>query len=86
MPFIYKPSLWGFTAAAIFIVLAIIELQDSSWIDGLMWSLLGFSFAVKYLPKFLIFSIPGAMASFVTLVAGGAMFLVDAAEKLNNGG
>ena len=85
MPFIYKPSLWGFAAAAIFIVLAIIELQDSSWVDGLMWGLLGFSFAVKYLPKFLIFSIPGAMASFVTLVAGGAMFLVDAADKLNNG-
>ncbi len=85
MPFIYKPSLWGFAAAAIFIVLAIIELQDSSWLDGLMWGLLGFSFAVKYLPKFLIFSVPGTMASFVALVAGGALFLRFAAEMLNNG-
>lgn len=82
MPLMYKPSLWGFTASAIFIALTIIEVKDSSWVDSLMWGLLAFSFAVKYLPKFLIFSLPGAMASFVTLIAGGAMFIADAADKL----
>ncbi len=84
MPFVYKPSLWGFTASAIFIVLAAIEIKDDSWIDALMWGLLGFSFAVKYLPKFLIFSLPGSMASLITLVAGGAMFIAEASEKLNS--
>ena len=82
MPFICKPSLWGYSAAAIFIVLTAIEIQDSSWVDALMWGLLAFSFTVKYLPKFLIFSLPGAMASLITLVAGGAMFIADAADKL----
>ncbi len=83
MPFVYKPSLWGFTAAAIFIVLAAIEIQNDSWVDALMWGMLGFSFAVKYLPKFLIFSLPGSMASLITLIAGGAMFIADASDKLN---
>lgn len=78
----YKPSLWGFTAGAIFVVLAIIAAQDSEWVDVLMWGLLAFSFIVKYLPKFLIFSLPGAMASLITLVAGGVLFIADAAEKL----
>ena len=82
MPFIYKPSLWGYVASAIFIVLTIAELQESSWVDALMWGLLGFSFTVKYMPKFLIFSLPGAMASFITLVAGGAMFIAYAADRL----
>ncbi len=82
MPFMYKPSLWGFTASAMFIVLTIIELQNSSWVDAVMWGMLAFSFTVKYLPKFLIFSLPGAMVSLVTLVAGSAMFAADAADKL----
>lgn len=86
MPFMYKPSLWGFTAATIFIILAIVEVQDRDWIDALMWGLLGVSFAIKYLPKFLIFSIQGSMASFITLIAGGAMFIRYAAQMLNNGG
>lgn len=82
MPFIYRPSLWGFTASAIFVVLTAIEVQNDSWIDAIMWGLLAVSFSVKYLPKFLIFSMPGAMVSFITLVAGGAMFVADAADKL----
>jgi hypothetical protein len=85
MSFIYKPSLWGFTAAAIFIALTIIEVQDKSWVDALMWGLLGVSFLIKYMPKFIVFGPPAFLFSFVTLVAGGAMFLVDAAEKIGNG-
>ena len=85
MPFIYKPSLWGFTAAAIFVALTIIEVQDSHWVDALMWGLLAASFITKYMPKLVIFGPPAALFSFVTLVAGGAMFLVDAADKIGNG-
>lgn len=85
MPFIYRPSLWGFSASAIFVALTVIELQSSSWVDAVMWGLLAISFTVKYLPKFLIFSIQGSMVSFATLVAGGAMFFVDATEKLGKG-
>lgn len=84
MPFMYKPSIWGFTASAIFIALTIIEVQDSHWVDALMWGLLATSFTVKYLPKFLIFSVPGTMFSLVTLVGGVGMFLVDASEKIGN--
>lgn len=85
MPFMYKPSLWGFAASAIFIAMTIITIQDSEWIDALMWGLLSVSFAVKYLPKFLIFSVPGAMVSLITLIAGGVLFAADAAEKIGQG-
>ena len=82
MPFIYKPSLWGFVASAIFIILMLIEFQNSSWIDALMWALLAFSFSVKYLPKFVIFRVPGTLASFAALVFGGVLFIIDASDKL----
>ena len=84
MPFVYKPSLWGFAAAAIFIVLTAIEVKEKEWVDAVMWALLGFSFAVKYLPKFLVFSLPGSLAALVTLVAGAAMFIADASNKLQS--
>lgn len=84
MPFIYRPSLWGFSASAVFVAMTIIELQGSHWVEALMWGLLAVSFTVKYMPKFLIFSIQGTMISFVTLVAGGTLFFVDAADKISN--
>lgn len=84
MPFLYKPSLWGFSAAAVFIALTIIELQNSHWIDSLMWGLLAVSFVTKYMPKLIVFGPPGFVLSLVTLVAGGAMFLADATEKIGN--
>jgi hypothetical protein len=85
LPFVYKPSLWGFVASAIFLVLTVIELQDSHWVDSIMWGLLAVSFTVKYLPKFLIFSVPGGMVSLITLVAGGAIFVADTIDKIGNG-
>ena len=85
MPFIYRPSLWGFSASAVFVAMTVIELQSSSWVDAVMWGLLAISFTVKYLPKFLIFSIQGTMISFATLVAGGTMFFLDAVDKIGKG-
>ncbi len=82
MPFIYKPSLWGFAASAIFITLTLIEIQDSNWVDAAMWGLLAFSFTVKHIPKFVIFSVQGTVASLIALIAGGAMFIADASDKL----
>lgn len=81
----YKPSLWGFTASAVFIVLTAVALQDSEWIDALMWGLFAVSFALKYLPKFLIFSAPGTLVSFIALVAGIGIFIAYAADRFDSG-
>jgi hypothetical protein len=85
MPFIYKPSLWGFGASAIFLVLMFINIQDTHWMDSLMWGLLGVSYLIKYMPKFMIFGAPAFMVSFVTLVAGGALFFYDAMQQIQQG-
>lgn len=82
MPFIYKPSLWGFAAAGIFVALTVIEVQDKQWIDALMWGLLAVSFTTKHIPKLVVFGPQAFLVSFITLVAGVAMFVVDAAEKI----
>ena len=65
----------GFQVAAVTICLVI------NMIDG--FDVLAISFTVKYLPKFLIFSMPGAMVSFATLLVGGGLFIYDAADKLS---
>ncbi|MDA0677385.1 MAG: hypothetical protein O2788_05205 [Chloroflexi bacterium] len=85
MPFIYKPSLWGFGASAIFLVMMFMAIQDTRWMDSLMWGLLGISYLIKYMPKFVIFGAPAFMVSFFTLIVGGAMFFFDAAQQIQQG-
>lgn len=82
MPFVYKPSLWGLSAAIVFIVQTVIALQDSRWQDSAMWGLLAVSFLSKYLPKLVVFGPSAAMLSVATLIAGGALFLSDAFRQI----
>ena len=86
MPFVYKPSLWGFAASAIFIGMMLIELQSEEWVHALMWALLSLSFLLKYLPKFMIFSIQGTIAALMALVAGGTMFIMYASDRISTTG
>jgi hypothetical protein len=81
MPFIYKPSLWGLSAAAIFSVLTALALKDTYWLEATMWGLLAVSFIAKYMPKMIVFGPSAAVLSVATLIAGGAMFISDAAER-----
>ena len=82
MPFMYKPSLWGFVAAAIFIAMTVIEVQNKEWLYAGMWGLLAVSYTTKHIPKLVVFGPQAFLVSFITLVAGGAMFLMYAADRI----
>ena len=78
---LYRPSVFGAIASAIFFVLALIAITDKEWVDVLTWALLGIAFAISVAPR-------RAFGSRTSLVAGGTLavgtilFVLDAAEKL----
>jgi hypothetical protein len=80
---LYRPSILGAVAAAIFFVLAVIAFSDKEWVDVLMWALLGIAFAISVTPR-------RTFGSHTSIVAGGMLaigtilFLLDAAEKLTS--
>ena len=76
MPFFYTPSLYGFAGALIFLVLALISLNDEQWLHTAMWGLLGAAFLLKHLPKLLVFRFLNLVA-LAMLAIGFILFLIE---------
>ncbi|GIT19121.1 MAG: hypothetical protein CM1200mP39_19270 [Dehalococcoidia bacterium] len=77
MPFIYTPSLYGFAGALIFLVLALISLNDEQWLHTAMWGLLGAAFLLKHLSQAtLVFRFLNLVA-LAMLVVGFILFLIE---------
>ena len=76
MPFFYTPSLYGFAGALIFLVLALISLNDEPWLNTAMWGLLGAAFLLKHLPKLLVLRVLNLVA-LAMLAIGLILFLIE---------
>ena len=77
MPFIYTPSLYGFTAAAVFFFLALIAGDQRDWTDALMWAFFTGAFAMRYMPKFVVFRFLGWITALGLLLPAIILFVVD---------
>ncbi len=76
MPFIYTPSIYGFSGALIFLVLALISFNTGGeLLTTAMWGLLGAAFLLKHLPKFLVLSMLNLVA-LALLAVGLVLFLI----------
>lgn len=82
MPFIYTPSLYGFAGAFIFLVLALISLNDKEWFETAMWGLLGAAYLLKHLPKLLVFRMLN-MVALALLAVGVVLFLIEHLPKIS---
>ena len=76
MPFFYTPSLYGFAGALIFLVLALISLNNEQWLNTAMWGLLGAAFLLKHLPKLLVLRVLNLVA-LAMLAIGLILFLIE---------
>ena len=77
MPFIYTPSIYGFTGALIFLILALTSYNgDGDLLTTAMWGLLGAAFLLKHLPKFLVLSMLNLVA-LALLAVGLVLFLIE---------
>ena len=76
MPFFYTPSLYGFAGALIFLILALISLNDEQWLNTAMWGLLGAAFLLKHLPKLLVLRVLNLVA-LAMLAIGLILFLIE---------
>jgi len=76
MPFFYTPSLYGFAGALIFLVLALISLNEEQWLNTAMWGLLGAAFLLKHLPKLLVLRVLNLVA-LAMLAIGLILFLIE---------
>ena len=81
MPFFYTPSLYGFAGALIFLVLALISLNDEQWLNTAMWGLLGAAFLLKHLPKLLVLRVLNLVA-LAMLAIGLILFLIEHVSKI----
>ena len=81
MPFFYTPSLYGFAGALIFLVLALISLNDEPWLNTAMWGLLGAAFLLKHLPKLLVLRVLNLVA-LAMLAIGLILFLIEHVSQI----
>ena len=81
MPFFYTPSLYGFAGALIFLVLALISLNDEQWLNTAMWGLLGGAFLLKHLPKLLVLRVLNLVA-LAMLAIGLILFLIEHVSQI----
>tara|TARA_B100000809_G_scaffold253934_1_gene290545 strand:+ start:724 stop:972 length:249 start_codon:yes stop_codon:yes gene_type:complete len=81
MPFFYTPSLYGFAGALIFLVLALISLNDEQWLNTAMWGLLGAAFLLKHLPKLLVLRVLNLVA-LAMLAIGLILFLIEHVSQI----
>ncbi len=81
MPFFYTPSLYGFAGALIFLVLALISLNDEQWLNTAMWGLLGAAFLLKHLPKLLVLRLLNLVA-LAMLSIGLILFLIEHVSQI----
>ena len=81
MPFFYTPSLYGFAGALIFLVLALISLNDEQWRNTAMWGLLGAAFLLKHLPKLLVLRLLNLVA-LAMLSIGLILFLIEHVSQI----
>ena len=81
MPFFYTPSLYGFAGALIFLVLALISLNDEQWLNTAMWGLLGAAFLIKHLPKLLVLRVLNLVA-LAMLAIGFILFLIEHVSQI----
>lgn len=78
---LYRPTVFGAVAAAIFFILALLAIKDQLWRDVLTWLLLGVAFAISVGPGTVLGSRTRLIAGGI-LVIGLLLFLLDAAERL----
>ena len=81
MPFFYTPSLYGFAGALIFLILALISLNDEQWLNTAMWGLLGAAFLLKHLPKLLVLRVLNLVA-LAMLAIGLILFLIEHVSQI----
>lgn len=84
MPFFYTPSVYGFAGALIFLILALISLNnDGSMLDTAMWALLGAAYLLKHLPKFIVLRMLNLVA-LALLAVGLVLFLIEHLPKISS--
>lgn len=83
MPFFYTPSIYGFAGALIFLILALISLNnDGEFLDTAMWALLGAAYLLKHLPKFIVLRMLNLVA-LALLAVGMVLFLIGHLPELS---
>ena len=69
MPFLRLPSIYGFVAVLIFIIMTYKSVQDSNTLEATLWAITASAYFLRHIPKFFIFGFINLFA-FLLLVVG----------------
>ena len=69
MPFLRLPSLYGFVAVLIFVIMTYKSVQDSNTTEAALWAITAVAYFLRNIPKFFMFGFINVFA-FLLLVVG----------------
>ena len=83
MPFLGFPSIFGFIAVILFLVMAGTSYQNEETIDTLLWAITALAYFLRNIPKFIIFSFINIFAYILLIIGAGGIIIFRGLDLLD---
>jgi|TARA_B100001750_G_C15490576_1_gene591035 hypothetical protein len=75
MPFLRLPSLYGFIAVLLFLVMSLNSFQNDQSGSGILWGITAIAYFLRNIPKFFIFGFINIFAFILLIIGAGGIIL-----------
>tara|TARA_Y100001934_G_C11702065_1_gene472762 strand:- start:199 stop:453 length:255 start_codon:yes stop_codon:yes gene_type:complete len=83
MPFLGFPSIFGFIAVILFLVMAGTSYQNEETIDTILWAITAVAYFLRNIPKFIIFSFINIFAYILLILGAGGIIVFRGLDLLD---
>jgi hypothetical protein len=83
MPFLGFPSIFGFIAVILFLVMAGTSYQNEENIDTILWTVTAVAYFLRNIPKFIIFSFINIFAYILLIIGAGGIIIFRGLDLLD---
>ena len=83
MPFLGFPSIFGFIAVILFLVMAGTSYQNEENIDTILWTVPAVAYFWRNIPKFIIFSFINIFAYILLIIGAGGIIIFRGLDLLD---
>ena len=83
MPFLGFPSIFGFIAVILFLVMAGTSYQNEETIDTILWAITAVAYFLRNIPKFIIFSFINIFAYILLIIGAGGIIIFRGLDLLD---
>ena len=83
MPFLGFPSIFGFIAVILFLVMAGTSYQNEETIDTILWTIIAVAYFLRNIQKFIIFSFINIFAYLLLIIGAGGIIIFRGLDLLD---